>query len=177
MAFRSRKPQEEKPVQQSRDKEIEINAQMQGSLVFEDPVNLKISGRFNGTLDVRGTLTISSSAQVDADITGENIVVAGKVKGNILARKMLVLMPTAFLSGDIATQKLNIVEGAIFNGSCTMVQEDFLTIEELSRYLEIEPPAIEELAGSGKIPAIRDGDSWKFERDKIELWATSGRLS
>ena len=136
------------------DKIIEINAQMQGEMVFSEPVNLKINGRFSGRLETKGTLTIGNSAQVDANITGENIVVAGRVKGNVLAKKMLVLMPTSVLTGDIATPKLNIVEGAVFQGRCQM-PEEFLNVDDLAQYLEIEVPAILELVQGGKIPPLK----------------------
>ena len=170
MAFNRR---ETKEVPQ--EKVIEINAQMQGEMVFSESVNLKINGRFSGRLETKGTLTIGNTAQVDANINGESIIIAGKVKGNVVARKMLVLMPSAVLAGDIATPKLNIVEGAIFQGRCQM-QEDFLNIEDLAQYLEIEVPAIEELAQTGKIPAFKEGESWKFERAKIEVWAAAGKV-
>jgi excisionase family DNA binding protein len=170
MAF-NRKEQKET----HEEKVIEINAQMEGTLTFNDPVNLKIYGRYSGKLDCRGTLTIGPSSQVEANITGENVIVAGKIKGNIVARKMLVLMPTAVLHGDISTPKLNIVEGAVFQGHCHML-EDILTIDDLSQYLEIETAAIEELATTGKIPAIKEGNSWKFERAQIDQWAVSGKV-
>ncbi len=157
------------------EKSIEINAQMHGSLSFNDPVNLKINGNFTGSLNTRGTLTIGSAAFVEANINGENVIVAGKVRGDVVAKKMLVLMPTAVLTGNISTPKLNIVEGAIFHGRCQMVDE-VLDIEELSKYLEIERTDILQLASSGKIPAIKNGDSWTFERSKIDNWAASGQL-
>jgi excisionase family DNA binding protein len=157
------------------EKIVEINAQMEGTLTFADPVNLKIHGRYTGKLDTRGTLTIGSTAQVEANIVGENVILAGKVKGNIVAKRMLVLMPSAVLHGDISTPKLNIVEGAIFQGRCHML-EDVLTIDDLAQYLEIEIPAILELATTGKIPATKEGDSWKFERAQIDLWASSGKV-
>ncbi len=163
------------PLNQQEEKSIEINAQMQGSLSFKDPVNLKINGNFTGTLDSRGTLTIGNTSQVEAQITGDNIVIAGKVRGDIMAKKMLVLMPTAVLTGNISTPKLNIVEGAIFQGKCQMMDE-YLTTEEVAKYLEIEMPAIIELANSGKIPAMKSGDDWRFERSKIEQWASSGQV-
>ena len=53
MAF-NRKEHKEIP----EEKVIEINAQMEGTLTFADPVNLKIHGRYTGKLDTRGTLTI-----------------------------------------------------------------------------------------------------------------------
>src|SRR5580698_1750519 len=170
MAF-NRKEHKELP----EEKIIEINAQMEGTLTFNDPVNLKIHGKYTGKLDTRGTLTIGSSAQVEANINGENVIVAGKIKGNIIAKKMLVLMPTAVLHGDISTPKLNIVEGAIFQGRCHML-EDILSIDDLAQYLEIEIPAIVDLAVTGKIPASKEGDSWKFERAQIDQWASSGKV-
>ena len=170
MAF-NRKEVKEVPL----EKVIEINAQMHGELTFADAVNLKINGRFSGRLESKGTLTIGNTAHVEANINGDNIVIAGKVKGNVIAKKMLVLMPTAVLTGDVSTPKLNIVEGAIFQGRCQMLDE-FLTVEDLSQYLEIDHAAIIGLATEGKIPAVKEGEIWKFERSKIEQWASAGKL-
>ena len=170
MAF-NRKEIKETP----EEKVIEINAQMQGELSFSDPVNLKINGRFSGRLEAKGTLTIGATALVEANIGGDNIIVAGRVKGNVIAKKMLVLMPSAVLNGDISTLRLNIVEGAVFQGRCQMLDE-FLTVDDLAQYLEIDNSAIIELATTGKIPAIKEGENWKFERGKIEQWATLGKI-
>lgn len=170
MAFRERKESRE-----SEERMIEINAQMQGNLSFKDPVNLKINGSFQGTLDVRGTLTIGDSAVVEAAINGDNIVIAGRVRGDIAAKTMLVLMPTAVLTGNITTPKLNIVEGAVFQGRCQMMEE-YLDVEEVSKYLEIDLSSILELATTGKIPATKSGDNWRFERSKIDTWAASGKV-
>ena len=174
-----------KPVKEQDDnKTVEISAQMAGSLKFEDPVNLKINGNFNGSLSTKGTLTIGEIAKVEANIEGDNIIVAGKITGNITAHIMLVLMPTASLIGDIKTPKLNIVEGALFQGQCSMenmqppttIPGNLLRMDEVAKYLEIDRHEIEQLANSGKIPAIRAGDTWEFERSKIDLWASTGRV-
>jgi excisionase family DNA binding protein len=178
MALRNRKPRQEND-----DNVIEINAQMQGSLNFKDDVNLKINGNFAGSLETRGTLTIGSSAEVHSDINGDNIIVAGKVTGDIIANTMLVLMPTAVLKGNISTPKLNIVEGAIFQGNCQMLERqttasaaNLLSIKEVSKYLEIGIDEIEQLANSGDIPGTKEGSSWKFERNQIDNWAASAKL-
>ncbi len=170
MAF-NRKEVKEAP----EEKVIEINAQMDGSMAFADPVNLRINGRYTGKLDTRGTLTIGATAVVEANLTGDNIIVAGKVKGNVIAKKMLVLMPTAVLNGDVTTPKLNIVEGAVFQGRCQMF-DDVLSAEDLAQYLEIDTPSIIELAMSGKIPATKEGENWRFERVKIDQWASLGKV-
>lgn len=162
-------------IPESTEKTIEINAQMQGTLTFKDPVNLKINGNFNGTLEVRGTLTVGSTAFIEAHINGENIIIAGKVRGDIVAKKMLVIMPSGVLNGNISTPKLNIVEGALFQGRCQMMDET-MNLDEVSKYLEIELPAILELANNGKIPANKAGDNWTFERTKIDTWAATGMV-
>jgi len=169
---------------QDEDRPVEISAQMQGSLIFKDPISLKINGIFNGSLETRGTLSIGNKANVTANIVGDNIIVAGEINGDILAHKMLTLMPTAILKGNISTPKLNIVEGAIFQGNCDMIEdavsskvsEDLLDMDEVAKYLEIDLNEIKSLADSGKIPGKKTGDNWKFERAQIDHWAASGRV-
>ena len=39
------------------DKILDVDARMQGTVVFKDPVNLRINGSFEGKLDTRGNLT------------------------------------------------------------------------------------------------------------------------
>ena len=46
-AFKSKKPQTQNNKSDDTEKNIEINAQMQGSLSFKDPVNLKINGKLS----------------------------------------------------------------------------------------------------------------------------------
>jgi len=174
-SFKQRRPQPAEDFGDTAEKKIEINAQMQGSLSFKDPVNLKINGNFNGTLDVKGTLTVGTASFVEAHITGENVVIAGKVRGDVIAKKMLVMMPTAVLTGNITTPKLNIVEGAIFQGQCQMI-EDTMNVDDVSKYLQIDVGAIIDLANNSKIPAKKTGDSWIFERSKIDSWASTGAM-
>ena len=157
------------------EKIMDVDANMQGTLSFKDPVNLRINGKFEGTLETMGNLTIGETANVEAHILGENIIIAGRVKGDILAKQRLVLMPTAIMHGNIRTPRLNIVEGAIFQGKCQML-EDVMDAEELSRYLEIDLSSIMDWTTSGKIPAMKEGNSWNFERAKIDAWVAAGKI-
>lgn len=172
MALRGRKLNQKNETEKS----IQISAEMQGSLIFKDPVNLMINGSFSGSLETCGTLTIGNTAKVNANIVGDNIIIAGRVTGDINATTMLVLMPTAVLSGNISTPKLNIVEGAIFQGNCQM-ETGLLSITDVAKYLEINLKEIENLANSGKIPSTRSGNTWLFDRNKIDDWAASGKVS
>lgn len=155
---------------------IEINTAMQGNVIFKETVDVRLNAHFKGSLEFCGTLTVGEQAELEADVRGDSVIVSGRVRGNITAHKLLVLMPTAVVLGNIAAPKLNIVEGAVFQGNCQMT-EDLLDISEVSRYLEIEMKEIEALANSGKIPGRREGNSWKFQRSQIDHWASSGRIS
>lgn len=157
------------------EKILDVDAAMQGSLNFREPVNLRINGRFEGNLETKGNLTIGPSAVVMADIVGDNIIVSGKVKGRVTARERLTLLPQAIIEGDIYPAKLNMLEGAIFEGRCSMLH-DFLNTEELARYLEVDINSILEWASSGKVPALKEGDSWRFDRKAIDSWIASGKI-
>ncbi|MBU1999084.1 MAG: polymer-forming cytoskeletal protein [Candidatus Omnitrophota bacterium] len=158
------------------EKILDVDAAMQGTLTFRDPVNLRINGKFEGTLETKGNLTIGSSAQVNANITGDQIVIAGKVKGRIIAKHGLVLQHTAIVEGDISPARLSVAEGALFEGKCSMLA-DFMNTEELARYLEVDNDSIVEWANSGKIPATKEQNGWKFERKSIDSWIASGKIN
>jgi len=156
-----RKPEEEKI--------LDVNAAMQGSLVFSDPVNLRINGKFEGTLTTKGNLIVGASAQVVADIIGESIVISGKVKGKVKASKMVALTLSANVIGDIETPKISIESGAMFNGKLKMPQGK-MTLGELSDYLSVEERKIEEWVNNGRIPAEKIGDDFVFDRQEVEVW-------
>jgi excisionase family DNA binding protein len=164
---------------------LDVAASMQGSLVFKDPVNLRINGRFEGTLITKGNLMIGEHAVVNADITGESIIIAGKVNGNVTASKELKLIAPACVVGDIRTPLLSIAEAAIFEGRSSMIakprqEEPFrttmMTAEELAKYLEVDLGVVSEWANSGKLPGMKEGDLWRFDRSRIDEWVADGKI-
>lgn len=157
------------------EKIMDVDASMQGTLSFKDPVNLRINGKFDGNLDTKGTLTIGQSAIVSADITGDNVIIGGRVRGRITAKERLTLLPTAIVEGDIFPVKLNVAEGALLEGKCSMLH-DFLNSEELARYLEVDMHSIMDWVNSGKVPASKEGENWKFERKAIDSWIAAGKI-
>lgn len=168
MSLTRKKPGEEKI--------LDVDASMQGTLSFKDPVNLKINGNFEGTLETRGSLTITRSAEVKAKITGDTVIIAGKVTGDILARNKLVLQSPGVLRGNVSAARLSIEEGCIFEGTCRM-SESVMDVKELSDYLEVDASSILNWVSAGKIPAIKDGQDWRFERKQIDEWIASGKMA
>jgi excisionase family DNA binding protein len=167
---------------QEAEKVLDVDASMQGTLVFKDSVNLRINGRFEGVLNTKGSLMIGEKAIVKADITGESIIVAGNVTGNITALKSLKIIAPAQVSGDIKSPSLSIAEGATFNGRSDMAAqggsylENLMNAEDLAKYLEIDMNLVHEWAGSGKLPGTRDNGNWRFERSKIDEWVAQGKI-
>lgn len=165
------------------EKILDVDASMQGTLIFKDSVNLKINGRFEGVLNTKGNLMIGEEAVVSADITGESIIIAGTVKGHINALKELKLISPARVEGEISAPLLSIAEGAVFNGTCKMltgangaVEHNILNTEDLAKYLEVDMNVVHEWANSGKLPGVREGDIWKFERSRIDEWVAQGKI-
>lgn len=154
------------------EKILDVSASMQGSLSFSDPVNLRINGKFNGNLTTKGNLIIGESADVDADIIGESITISGVVRGNIKATRLIILTPTAHVTGDLETFRLSIEEGATFNGSCKMSRHK-LSLSELSNYLSIEEDKIKDWVSNGKIPVEKEGGKLLFDRREVEAWIGS----
>lgn len=157
------------------EKILDVDAAMQGTLSFKDPVNLRINGKFEGTLETKGNLTIGSTAVIHADVIGDNIIVGGRLKGKIIAKERLTLLPTAIVEGDIYPSRLNVAEGAILEGKCCMLH-DLLNSEELALYLEVDLNSVLEWANSGKVPGHKEGNDWRFERKAIDSWVASGKF-
>lgn len=167
------------------EKILDVDASMQGSLVFKDPVNLRINGRFEGTLNTKGNLMIGENASVSADITGDSIVVAGKINGNIHATKELKLIAPACVVGDIRAPLLSVAEGAVLEGNCRMLSKsrahevgsrDLFTTDEIAKYLEVDQSLIMDWVNSGKLPATKNGDEWMFDKSKVDEWVASGKI-
>ena len=157
------------------EKILDVDAAMQGTLTFKEPVNLRINGKFEGDLETKGSLTISQTASVAGDIVGENIIIGGRTRGRVTAKERLTLLPSAIVEGDIYPARLNVAEGAIFEGKCYMLH-DFLNAEQLAHYLEVDLNSVLEWANTGKMPATKEGDHWRFERKTIDSWVASGKI-
>ncbi|MDD4294012.1 MAG: polymer-forming cytoskeletal protein [Candidatus Omnitrophica bacterium] len=151
------------------EKILDVNAAMQGSLVFSDPVNLRINGKFEGNLTSKGTLLIGEQADVSAKIIGEIVEISGKVKGTIKASKYIALKATAQVYADIDTPALSMDKGSVFNGKSVMSQGK-MTLNELSEYLSVEEDKIMEWVDNGRIPADKMDNNLVFDRKDVEVW-------
>lgn len=159
---------------------LDVDASMTGTLAFKDPVNLRINGRFEGTLDTKGMLVIGEKAQVKATIRGDAITIKGAVQGTVVATGRVELLPGARLTGKLACPRVVIQDGALFQGTLEMLgaaEPVYMSVEELARYLEVEPATVIQWAQSGRLPGARQADGWRFERQRIEEWLAQEKIS
>ena len=59
-------------------------------------------------------------SHVEGNIIAQDADIEGEVKGKVDITELLILKATSVVHGDIATGKLVVEPGAIFNGNCRM---------------------------------------------------------
>src|SRR4029079_15614928 len=78
-----------------------------------------LSGRFSSS---SGTLIVGANGKVDANIEVAVAVIHGTINGDIIATQRLELVRPSKVNGTIQTPSLIIEQGAMFEGTCKMMQ-------------------------------------------------------
>ena len=93
-------------------KSVIVKGELSGS---ED---LYVDGQVEGSIGLRGqTLTVGPNGRVRANVEARNLIVHGRVDGDVHATERVDLRKTASLSGDITTARISIEDGAFFKGT------------------------------------------------------------
>src|ERR1044072_4649822 len=108
-------------------KEGTLSGFVGGGTVVTGEANFKAMMRVDGHLSGRvssssGTLIVGANGKVDANIEVAVAVIHGTINGDIIATQRLELGRAAKVNGNIQTPSLVIEQGAVFEGSCKMVQ-------------------------------------------------------
>src|SRR5215218_7320117 len=84
---------------------------------------LRVDGGLSGRVSsADGTLIVSTNGSVDANVEVAVAQIFGTVNGDITASKRIEMGRVAKVTGNIQTPALVIENGALFEGSCRMVQ-------------------------------------------------------
>jgi len=91
------------------------------SLVIKGEVtgseSLYIDGRVEGSINLSGNrVTIGRNGVVAANISAREIVVLGKVRGNLTASDRVDIRSDGSLTGDVVAARISIEDGAFFKG-------------------------------------------------------------
>lgn len=97
--------------------------------------SVRIDGKFKGDLVCTGSLTISQTGEVYAQLEGKEIYINGVVQGTLRAEKVRLDSQARFV-GDIHAAALVITEGAVFHGKSTMEAEKALGKEQVNNGIE-----------------------------------------
>jgi len=122
-------------------KSVVVKGELSGS---ED---LVIDGEVEGSISLRGqSLTVGPNGRLRANIEARNVILHGRVDGNIHATERVELRKTASLAGDISTARISIEDGAFFKGMIDIQKP------EPGAKLDTKPPA-SALAATAAVPA------------------------
>ena len=79
--------------------------------------SLYIDGKVEGTINLPGNrVTVGRNGQVAANITAREIVVQGRIVGNVTASDRLDVRSEGSLTGDVVAQRISVEDGAFFKG-------------------------------------------------------------
>ena len=78
-----------------------------------------------GSINLPGNrVTVGRNGQVAANITAREIVVLGKVRGNVSATDRVDIRAEGSLTGDVAAARISIEDGAFFKGGIDIRKPD-----------------------------------------------------
>lgn len=101
---------------------------------------MRVDGHFSGRItSSSGTLIVGNNGKVDANIEVAVAVIHGTINGDIIATQRLELGRAAKVTGNIQTPSLVIEQGAIFEGSCKMLQMH-TAAEKAKKDTKVEAP-------------------------------------
>jgi cytoskeletal protein CcmA (bactofilin family) len=111
-------------------KSVIVRGELSGS---ED---LYVDGEVEGSITLKGqSLTIGPNGRVRANLEARNVIVHGRVDGNVNASDRVDLRKSASLTGDISTARVAIEDGAYFKGT--------IDIQKAEPVARVEPkPAV-----------------------------------
>jgi cytoskeletal protein CcmA (bactofilin family) len=79
--------------------------------------SLFIDGKVEGSINLPGNrVTVGRNGQVAASVTAREIVVLGKIRGNVSASDRVDIRAEGALTGDVAAARISIEDGAFFKG-------------------------------------------------------------
>ncbi len=85
--------------------------------------DLTIDGRVEGTIQLPDhRLTIGPNAEVAADLSAGDVLVLGKVRGNVIATGRVELRAGCLVEGDVRALRLAIEDNAVLRGKVDLTQ-------------------------------------------------------
>ncbi|MDI6801632.1 MAG: polymer-forming cytoskeletal protein [Thermodesulfovibrionales bacterium] len=102
------------------------NSEFKGDVTTQG--TLRIDGNFNGNV-MADWVILGGKSSFQGEIKARNVVIGGRVDGNIFASECVDIKSSGQLFGDIHTRKLSIAEGGLFEGRSHIHKDDTKVID------------------------------------------------
>ncbi len=116
---------------------LAVGTQIEGN--FNAKGDALIAGQITGSVRVNGRLELESTARIGGDVTASAIVVRGHVEGDTLCRGITRLEAGGVLGGALTTAKLEIGQGASFDGRLKLTPDAELVDDEPGQAGSVRP--------------------------------------
>ena len=116
--------------------------------------SLYVDGKVDGSINLAGNrVTVGRNGQVAASINAREIVVLGKVRGNITATDRVDIRAEGALTGDVAAARISIEDGAFFKGGIDIRKPDAKQQTAAASAAPAEPKAESKAEAAKAVPA------------------------
>ncbi len=100
---------------------IAVGDVFEGKLTTTNGV--RVQGTVRGTIESKSNIQVDENASVEANISAENVTIAGTYKGNLNCNGRLEITASGRASGDLDTGRILLHEGGFFEGTLHMKPE------------------------------------------------------
>lgn len=118
---------------------IQDRVRIKGTLAFAKP--LYFDGHLEGDIRAVGVLTVGLNGLVKGEIYAKDIIVLGRIEGNLIVSGSCLLEENASVIGNISSSTLTLEEGAIFNGYASIVRSVEKIKDDASKTADWRTPA------------------------------------
>lgn len=101
---------------------ISEGAYFKGEIV--SPNDLRIDGKFDGSIYSAGKVVIGETAEINADVVCVTADVWGKAKGSFTVKDILSIKTGCAVEGDLKIRRLVVELDSSFDGTCKMITEE-----------------------------------------------------
>ena len=77
---------------------------------------MSLHGRLEGTISVEARVVVGPEGEVQGDVKARQVVIAGRVRGQVIGTERAELTSTAVVEGSVQAPKIVISEGARLEG-------------------------------------------------------------
>src|SRR6266516_234398 len=100
---------------------LEASSVVRGDLKSDR--GFRIDGKIEGTVESNAAIIIGESGAVSGEVRGSDVIVVGRVEGNIYASGHLDIRATGKVIGDVMATSFRIEMGGTFLGTSRMGRE------------------------------------------------------